>query len=73
MSIPKIIEAWKHKPFEDLLIELYIDKDMTIPEISDYLHISVGAVHSYLSKFNIYKEKLIWNTVVNTDKKGKRK
>lgn len=73
MSIPKIIEAWKGKPFEEVLIELYIDNDLTIREVADSLHISVGAVQGYLSKFNIYKEERLWSKIINTDKKKRRK
>ena len=73
MSIPKLIEAWKQKPLEDVLTDLYIEQDLSIPHVAESLHISVGAVHSYLSKFNIYKEERLWSKTVDTDKKRRRK
>lgn len=60
MGLTQVIEAWKSKPIEEILREMYIDKNMTILDISKELHISVGAVHKYLSKFHISKQNDLW-------------
>lgn len=61
ISVEKIIERWKGVPLKELLREMYIDRDMTITEISDELCISVGAVHKYLKDYGICKQKGLWN------------
>ena len=60
MSLQKVLEQWKNKPLKELLIEMYIDKDMNIRDISKELCISVGVVHKYLKDFGINKEKKLW-------------
>lgn len=69
MSVQRIIEAWKGRPFKDILIELYIDKDYTIQEVSEELKISVGVVHNYLRKFNIDKQPKLWTNKLERTKK----
>ena len=60
MSLQKVIETWQGKPLDELLIELYIDEDLTIKEVAERLSISVGVVHNYLRKFNIDKQTKLW-------------
>lgn len=61
MALIQVIEAWKGKPLEELLKELYLDKDMSMKEIANELCISIGVVHRYLTKFHICKQKDLWN------------
>lgn len=60
MGIQEIIEAWKGETLEELLRDMYIEKDMSIRDISKELFISVGMVHAYLHKFSICKQNDMW-------------
>jgi hypothetical protein len=55
MGLKEVLEAWKGVPLEELLRELYIDKDMNIADVAKELRISTGCVHGYLVKYGIKK------------------
>lgn len=52
-----VLEAWKQKPLRDLLIELYIQDDMTVAAISKELKVSTGKISNWLNEYDIYKVK----------------
>lgn len=52
-----VLEAWKQKPLRDLLIELYIQDDMTVATISKELKVSTGQISNWLNEYDIYKVK----------------
>ena len=60
MSIKMVLEAWKGKPLDVLLRELYVDQNMNMKEVADSLHISVGMVHKYLTEYGIFKVDNLW-------------
>lgn len=69
MSLQKVLEAWQGKPLDKLLVELYIDEDLTVEQISKRLNISVGVIHNYLRKFNIDKQPKLWTNKLERKKK----
>ena len=57
MGLIEIIEAWKEKPIRDVILELYIDKDLPMRGVADELHLSVGQVHKLVKELGIAKNK----------------
>lgn len=55
MTIKRIIEKWKKVPIEQVLKELYIEKNMNIKQVADELGCSVGSIHSMLIEYKITK------------------
>ena len=53
MSLIKVIEAWKQSPLKDILLKLYIDRDLSIQQVADELKVSAGVVYNWLKKYNI--------------------
>lgn len=60
MSIQALIEKIEKEPLEDVLKRLYIQKDMSIRQISRELNVSAGLVHKWLHDFSITKQKNLW-------------
>lgn len=60
MALKNVIEAWKEKPVKELLEELYIEKNYTMPQIAEELHISVGIVCTWLAEYGITKNPVLW-------------
>lgn len=60
MSLKKVVERWQGERIDDLLRRLYIENDMSIPEIAKELSISVGVVHSWLHEYEINKQPDLW-------------
>lgn len=56
MSLKKVLELWKGRPVEELLLDLYIKQDLSIPQVAEELNISVGSVHKWLSDYGISKQ-----------------
>ena len=50
MSLIKVIEAWKQSPLKDILLKLYIDRDLSIQQVADELKVSAGVVYNWLKK-----------------------
>ena len=61
MGLVEVIEAWKEEPIEDILKRMYIQKDMTIREIAEELHISIGTVCNLLRELHINNKEGIAN------------
>ena len=59
MSLKKVIEAWKGKPIEELLYELYVEQNLSMPEIAKQLCISTGIVCRWLSEYGIAKNPVL--------------
>ena len=59
MSLIKVIEAWKQSPLKDILLKLYIDRDLSIQQVADELKVS-GVVYNWLKKYNITKNNNLW-------------
>ena len=60
MSLIKVIEAWKQSPLKDILLKLYIDRDLSIQQVADELKVSAGVVYKWLKKYNITKNNNLW-------------
>ena len=60
MSLIKVIEAWKQSPLKDILLKLYIDRDLSIQQVADELKVSAGVVYNWLKKSNITKNNDLW-------------
>ena len=60
MSLIKVIEAWKQSPLKDILLKLYIDRDLSIQQYADELKVSAGVVYNWLKKYNITKNNNLW-------------
>lgn len=61
MSLQKVIEEWKQLPLKELLIQLYIENDMTIEQVAEELKVSKGVIFNWLKKYNISKNKNLWS------------
>lgn len=57
MSLKEIIEDWKGKPLREILLELYIDEDMSLRDIEKILHVSREQINRWLKEFGITKNK----------------
>ena len=57
MGIVEIIEDWKGKPIRNVILDLYIDRDLTIRGVAEELHLSVGQVHKLIKELGITKNK----------------
>lgn len=57
MGLIEIIEDWKQKPIRDVILELYIDKDLSMKGVADELHLSVGQIHKLVKELGIAKNK----------------
>ena len=60
MSLIKVIEAWKQSPLKDILLKLYIDRDLSIQQVADELKVSAGVFYNWLKKYNITKNNNLW-------------
>lgn len=60
MSIKDLIEKWENRSIKDVLLDKYIEQDMTIPQIANDLGVSVGIVHKWLKEEGIDKHKNLW-------------
>ncbi len=49
----KAVELEFGRPVEEILREMYVDKYMTVREISEALGVSNGAVYHWLLRFNL--------------------
>ena len=52
------MEAQQGRPIEDILWDLYVSRDMTIPEVATYLGISNTSVHSWLKRCGIERRRV---------------
>lgn len=57
MGVREIIEDWKQKPLRDVLIEMYIDRDMNPRQIATELHVTHKIVYLWLKEFGISSKK----------------
>lgn len=57
MSIKDLIEKWENRSIKEILLDKYIEQDLTIPQIADELGVSVGIVHKWLKDEGIDKHK----------------
>lgn len=55
MGLEEIIEDWKGKPIREVILDLYIDKNMTMRGVAKELHLSVGQVYNLCKKYGISK------------------
>lgn len=60
MSVRDLIEKWENRSIKDVLLDKYIEQDMTIPQIANDLGVSVGIVHKWLKEEGIDKHKNLW-------------
>ena len=60
MSVRDLIEKWENRSIKDVLLDKYIEQDMTIPQIASDLGVSVGIVHKWLKEEGIDKHKNLW-------------
>ena len=60
MGVKELVEEIQKKPIDEILIDLYIDKNMSIREVSEELKVSSGTVHKWLAIYNISKQTGIW-------------
>lgn len=56
-GLQKIIEEWKGKPLRELLIELYIDKDMSLRDMEKVIYVSRETINRWLKEFGISKNR----------------
>lgn len=54
----KQIESTYGKEIEEILRELYVDKDMTMEEIAEYLHISYPTITHWIQHAGIYHKRI---------------
>lgn len=57
MGIIDIIEDWKGKPIREVILELYIDRDLSMRGVAKELHLSLGQVHKLIKELGIAKNK----------------
>lgn len=55
MSLQTNLERIYGMPIRDLLIDLYIKKDMNISELVEELQVSMGTIYNWLKLYNISK------------------
>lgn len=60
MSVRDLIEKIETRSIKEILMDKYIEQDMTIQQIADELGVSVGIVHKWLKEEGINKQKNIW-------------
>lgn len=58
MSLKKLLETHYDMPLKDILIEFYINKDLSEAEVAKKLQVSNGIVHKWLKDNKISKQKL---------------
>lgn len=61
MSITEIIEEWKGKPLREVILDLYIDQDLSMRGVAKELHLSLGQVHKLIKELGISKNKDIFD------------
>lgn len=54
----KQVESTHGKRVEELLRELYVDKNMTMEEIATYLNISYPTITHWIQKSGIYHKRI---------------
>ena len=54
----KFLEKHYRKPIREILRELYIDKGMTMKEVSEELCVSIGTISRWLKRYNIPARKI---------------
>jgi hypothetical protein len=57
LSITEIIEEWKGKPLREVILDLYIDQDLSMRGVAKELHLSLGQVHKLIKELGISKNK----------------
>ena len=60
MALKVVLAAWRGKPVKDLLYELYIEENYSIPQIAEELKISTGIVCTWLAEYGITKNPVLW-------------
>lgn len=60
MSNKQIIEKWKGKSLDKVLVELYIDQNLSMPEVAKELCVALGTVHKWLGYYGIRKTPDLW-------------
>lgn len=55
-------EKWNNPKLQwnELLRTLYVEKDMTMKDIAETLHVSTSTVHLWLKKEGIATRRMIW-------------
>jgi predicted DNA-binding protein YlxM (UPF0122 family) len=61
LSITEIIEEWKGKPLREVILDLYIDQDLSMRGVAKELHLSLGQVHKLIKELGISKNKDIFD------------
>ncbi len=60
MSLKDVIEEWKGDTLKNVLLELYIDRDLSMDKVAKELKISVGIVYKWLKEYGISKNTDLW-------------
>lgn len=60
MSLKDVIEEWKGDTLKNVLLDLYIDKDLSMDKVAKELKISVGIVYKWLKEYGISKNTDLW-------------
>ena len=55
-----LLEKLFGKPYNELLVEMYVEKGMSIREIAKELGLSIGTVHNTIKELGLVK-KLKWD------------
>lgn len=62
MGVKAVLEAWKGMPIEELLRSEYIEKDKSIQEVAQELHVSVGTIYNWITSYGLHKFNKPWTS-----------
>ena len=60
MSLKDVIEEWKGDTLKNVLLELYIDRDLSMDKVAKELKLSVGILYKWLKEYGISKNTDLW-------------
>lgn len=61
MSLKKLVERAYNKPIDEILRELYVEKNMTQKELAKELTVAQKTIQNWLCEYDIYRPKNIGN------------
>jgi predicted DNA-binding protein YlxM (UPF0122 family) len=73
MSTKQLVERLYNKPIEEILKYFYLEKDMSMEEVSKELTVSVGSIVNWLNKYGITKHQNKLFTTKNDKWRGEMK
>ena len=56
MALKKQIERYYKKTMREVLVEMYVDKDMSMSQMAEELCVAKGTVWNWLMEYGIHKK-----------------